>query len=550
MEAAAELPEGKDARARGKKKKKAYHSTAIMEPMELEVDDDLPMRMSVSWWCLGVVVALGAILVATFALAVVVLSVLQPSMWDPLWESLNVQSDLQPEASSSPEPTSLHTSKATPQGLASQRVDVPSSLPSIDRSYPGPPLNSMAAIPRTGAELSSSYDSSLYIASQVIDGNPATICVSGEDRDTWLSVSLEFEADVEFVTVYNRQDQFASWLSPFEIWVGAAPFRNAGISASTRCGDVNVVPTGPGPFTIRCGGVRGAFVTLRLTEGGGAARIRYLSIGELEVYSLLAAAVWPPLAPPGPLLAASPPTQLSSPSPLCSPPPRIVVPGSPMLPPPPQPLPPAPHPPPPPPYQAPALSQLVTVSPVGAVMSSTSLPASNCVDGDQRTHCTSRAGIGNWLSVQFTHNGMRSGIYVAIEPYKLPSSQLSPFELYRGAAHGDTLSQFASRCSGDEPVTIPESGGPHVVNCVGGSGAFVTLKQIGRSRILSLTDISLYVDPAPLMPPLPPPPPVPPGLPPDVPSPPDPPWPPQHPPMQALGEWRPGYTTQSEPPHC
>ena len=281
----------------------------------------------------------------------------------------------------------------------------------------------------------------------------------------------------------------------------------------------------------------------------------------------------PPLPPPPP---PPPPPSPSPPHPSPCPPPlaqqgRVSPsPPSPVLPPlpaisPPMPCPP-PHPPPPPkpprpppkpphaPYPSPEIAALDQIRLTYAVINDAAEPAARCIDRRLTTYCASTSGVGNWLSVRMDERGRRDPIYVAIHARPGEYTELSPFEVWRGGAFADTLSQFAHRCTGDRPLTVPSTAGPHLIPCASALGGdYLSIRQVGARRMLSLNEVAVYVAPSPSVPPLPPPPPLPPAPPPQGPSPPCPPRPPQHPPLQAMGAWRTGFTSRSfscNKPYC
>ena len=154
------------------------------------------------------------------------------------------------------------------------------SRPPLTPASPIAPVSSLTPLQRLSAQLSSVYRRT-YPASAAIDGNKRTLCASRAEQNAWLSVRVAAGTSVEHVAIYNRGDfaAYQEWLSPFEVYVGASA---GDVSTSAiRCGGVNAVPAGPGPFSVVCGGAVGAYVTLRLVG-----RVRYLTIAELEVFGV------------------------------------------------------------------------------------------------------------------------------------------------------------------------------------------------------------------------------------------------------------------------
>ena len=73
-----------------------------------------------------------------------------------------------------------------------------------------------------------------YPASQAIDGNINTMAVTQVGMNNWLSIRLSESTDVRYVGVVNRQDQYASLLGCFEIYLGRFMFNELAV----QCGGV------------------------------------------------------------------------------------------------------------------------------------------------------------------------------------------------------------------------------------------------------------------------------------------------------------------------
>ena len=127
----------------------------------------------------------------------------------------------------------------------------------------------MPALARLDATLSSVFDAERFPASHAIDGIHDTLCASQWQRNAWLSVRVPSGAPIGRVAVYNRDDEteYAEWLSPYEVWVGAAA-GDADNSSAHRCSAQPIlVPPTFGPFVTDCNGAtshgNATYVTLR-----------------------------------------------------------------------------------------------------------------------------------------------------------------------------------------------------------------------------------------------------------------------------------------------
>ena len=255
----------------------------------------------------------------------------------------------------------------------------------------------------------------------------------------------------------------------------------------------------------------------------------------------------PPQPPPsGPPLL---PVPKAPPTPPFEPPFWPPVPPPPSLPSPPES--PTPH---PPPSPTPPLDSLVRVVPLGpAVMSSQLLPsighASAAVDGDMFTVCATQAHVHNWVSVQLPPGSWHDLVVGVFNRGDKAEYQqlLPPFELWVSGVPGDAVGGDASsvRC-GDGPLAIPLGVGGFFFRCpaVGtllARNTYVTLRQVGTARVLSLAELQVYSLPFPSPPPIPPlgpSPPIPPPRPPLQPPPPPLPGTPpvEPPPLQAVAD--------------
>ena len=231
----------------------------------------------------------------------------------------------------------------------------------------------------------------------------------------------------------------------------------------------------------------------------GAARVRQWRVGDVIEFRQFRLPQSPPSPPSAPPVPPHPP------------PPRM----PPCMPTPP--LPPSP---------APPLPSLSAVTRLSARLSSTfdafRYPAAAGIDGNTATLCASTAERGAWLSVEVPmHTSI--GIVAIQNRADRFAYLLGSFEIWAGASYGDTDSTSAIKC-GSLQGLVTTAASIYSIDCGGhDGGGFVTLKQVGNSRILSISE--LYIFQGPPQPPSPPPPsPMPP--PPLPPPPSSPPWPP------------------------
>ena len=229
-------------------------------------------------------------------------------------------------------------------------------------------LNSLTELEGKGAAMSTSASPLRWPATAVVDGDLNTICATEfppRQAHEWVSVRLDPSARIDYVAVYNRNDNaaFQEWLSPFEIWIGS-DYGDTTSSTAARCGGIRQVVTGVGPFFTDCTNAvskhdrrhpnsaaqsteppGSKYVTLRLA----GERKRSVTVAEIKVYQ----SPLPPY-PPSP-----PPSPSPIPPPLPPPPPSPPSPHPPPPPPPPPPPSPPPNPPPlpppPPPLTPPTL---------------------------------------------------------------------------------------------------------------------------------------------------------------------------------------------------
>lgn len=113
--------------------------------------------------------------------------------------------------------------------------------------------------------------------------------------------------------------------------------------------------------------------------------------------------------------------------------------------------------------------------------------AQKAIDGDPSTLCASNQQVNAWLSVRLPSSTPIA--YVSIlnrgdsEEY---AAWLSSFEVWVGSSFGDTS---AVKCG---ELNVPAMAGPFVVNCAGAQGKFVTLRQVGAARFLTIAELEVY----------------------------------------------------------
>jgi hypothetical protein len=142
--------------------------------------------------------------------------------------------------------------------------------------------------------------------------------------------------------------------------------------------------------------------------------------------------------------------------------------------------------------------------------------AALAIDGDMRTICASHMGSGNWLSVRVPVDTPIG--YTAVHNRQDAwRDLLGSFEVWVGSSPGDTTSPTAVRC-GESQYDASVEPAPYVLWCAGlRSGQYVTLKQTGPQRYLTIAEFDVYVKAMPPPPPRAPMPVSPPGAPPVAP---------------------------------
>ena len=274
---------------------------------------------------------------------------------------------------------------------------------------------------------------------------------------------------------------------------------------------------------------RSALATEGFRKSLGLSRCAFISLVATLMFTTLATILWSvqgsSLALPStshPFLPAMPP-----PSPI-APAPSPLLPPSPSF---------------PPPSPAPPIASLLAMplaheAAMSSQMDGQTLSPYMCADGDPSTVCSTMVEKSAWVSVRAATSDSPEIHYVGVfnRPDREWQYLLGSFEIWLGTYYGDSASALAHKCGS---ITAETKGvGPFVVDCRGHprSGSFVTVKQTGTARPLSVAEVSLYVaapPPPSKPPPLGPPPLAPPNKPPAMPAPytPPPQSPgPQHPP--------------------
>ena len=362
---------------------------------------------------------------------------------------------------------------------------------------PSPPARTR--LDRIGAELSSSYSVggvALFPAGNVIDGDVYTVCGSGIEANNWVSVRVPPGEPIGDVIVFNRRDGVGQeWLGSFEVWVGSA-FGHASDSSAegrppaVRCTHPDaIIPDGNVSLVIDCSGAGGEFITLRQV---GLPALRALTVAEVVVYSFA------PPAPPAPPPFISP-FSFDSPPPPPPPPLEVGLPSLPASPATPAPLVPLPLP-------------LLSATLSSTFYSNGWFHANASIDGDLSTLCGSGLEVGAWLSV--TLPAASHVWYVDVfnrDDSEALAAWLGAFEVWIGGSAGASSEPTATRCGGVHQMGDDERS-LRVVCPTEIEVAFVTIRQVGSERYLTIAEVSVYtglhlLDSPP--PPLPPPPPPP-----------------------------------------
>ena len=125
--------------------------------------------------------------------------------------------------------------------------------------------------------------------------------------------------------------------------------------------------------------------------------------------------------------------------------------------------------------------------------------------------------VGNWASVRVAHGTTIDRVMVYNRyDNSVPGDQtwLSPFEVYVGDSYGDTKVKCGPAAQQPGVMVTPAAPGPFTAYCNGVKGGYVTLKQVGAARLLSIAQMRVCSVPVP--PPPHSPPPSPPPLTPEV----------------------------------
>jgi len=319
-----------------------------------------------------------------------------------------------------------------------------------------------------------------YPASHAIDNDPSTLTATGSGIGNWLSVELASDTRVGEVAVVNRNDNadLAAWLGDFEVWVGGSAGGTTPPTA-TKCGEASYdAQVNARPYVISCGGNRLArFVTIKQV----GAPARYLTLAQVEVY---VAQIGP--SPPPSLLPASPsPPTSSSLSPSPSPPPVPLANPSP-----------------------PTSPSLPTPSPVAATLESAAMktvygvgewPPENCIDHDTSSApsslCASKNRNNNWISVKVAGSVTIGEVAVWNRDDNAEFAEwLGDFEVWIGDSTGGFTPPSATKC-GEASYNAQTNARPYIISCahVTSSGRYVTIRQVGLKRFLSLAEVQVFL---------------------------------------------------------
>ena len=151
---------------------------------------------------------------------------------------------------------------------------------------------------------------------------------------------------------------------------------------------------------------------------------------------------------------------------------------------------------PPPPIPSPSLVGLKKVPVLEAALSSkyhaSLYPASAVADGDVRSLAATGKQVGNWVSVRVPKGTIVDTVSIHNRPDNAEyQAWLSPFEIWIGASFGDADTKTAARC-GKSAIEAPTGAGPFTIDCGDLQGQFITLKQVGQARYLTLAELSVF----------------------------------------------------------
>ena len=114
--------------------------------------------------------------------------------------------------------------------------------------------------------------------------------------------------------------------------------------------------------------------------------------------------------------------------------------------------------------------------------------AANAIDGNASTASVSTDESRAWLSVRIPSGTHVGAAVVQYTSSNAIVSELGAFEVWVGSLPGDTSSS-AVRCSSE---AIADGGaGVHVIECSGASGEYVTLRQLGEARQLTIVELTI-----------------------------------------------------------
>ena len=153
----------------------------------------------------------------------------------------------------------------------------------------------------------------------------------------------------------------------------------------------------------------------------------------------------------------------------------------------------------PPPPAVPPLSAFPKVALLAAALSTTFselYTARHAIDGDLSTLAVTSVQRGNWLSVKVAYGTPIEYVafYNRIDLSGHWAAQLGTLEVWISSAPGDTTSVSAVLCgtASYRSQSIVDNDA-YVVPCHGvPSGGFVTIKQTGQPRYLTIAEVEVY----------------------------------------------------------
>lgn len=170
---------------------------------------------------------------------------------------------------------------ATPSGTDSASQSTPAAVAPSSQRPIACSAAATKAVTRLAATTSSDLDGDDFPASNIMDGDHSTLVVTQSALNVaqYVSIQVPTGSAVSYVAVWNRGDMYASWINPYEVWLGSSAGDQGYQCGGEQTADMSL---GAGPFLTCCGNLTTySYVSIVLKPGTS----RYLAIGELEIYS-------------------------------------------------------------------------------------------------------------------------------------------------------------------------------------------------------------------------------------------------------------------------